>query len=70
MQKVEQHIQENLVVGDHLKRSIRDNILKLVDMKSQRGFRHKQGLSQHGRTHSNNSTAKKLKHLVMYDTSR
>ncbi len=69
-QRVVQHIQEKYVVGDQLKRSIRDNILRLIDIKSYRGVRHVLGLSQHGRTHSNNSTAKKLRHHIMYDTSR
>ena len=70
VQKVAQHIQDNYVVGDQLKRSIRDNILSLMEMKSQRGSRHELGLSMTGRTHSNNSTAKKLRHVDMYDTSR
>jgi len=70
LQKVAQHIQDNYVVGDSLKRSIRDNILQLMEMKSQRGLRHELGLSLTGRTHSNNSTAKKLRHVNMYDTSR
>ncbi len=70
IQAVSKHIQDNYVVGDQLKRSIRDNILRLIDMKSQRGFRHEHGLSLTGRTHSNNRTAKKLRHVDMYDTSR
>ncbi|KAG1657806.1 hypothetical protein FOA52_006582 [Chlamydomonas sp. UWO 241] len=70
IQKVAQHIEENYVVGDQLKRSIRDNILQLVAMKANRGIRHQHGLSLTGRTHSNNSTAKRLRHLEMYDTSR
>ena len=69
IQKVAEHIQENYSVGDELKRSIRDRILAFVDMKSERGHRHLKGLTMHGRTHSNNSTAKKLNHLRMYDTS-
>ena len=70
VQKVAQHIQDNYVVGDQLKRSIRDNILQLMEMKSHRGTRHELGLSLYGRTHSNNMTAKKLRHVDMYDTSR
>ncbi|GAX81316.1 hypothetical protein CEUSTIGMA_g8747.t1 [Chlamydomonas eustigma] len=70
VQKVAQHIHTNYVVGDQLKRNIRDNILQLIEMKSFRGSRHELGLSIRGRTHSNNSTAKKLRHVIMYDTSR
>lgn len=69
-EQVAQHIQDNYVVGDQLKRRIRDNILQLIEMKSQRGTRHELGLSQTGRTHSNNSTAKRLRHHIMYDTSK
>ncbi|MEW5313098.1 MAG: hypothetical protein WDW38_004691 [Sanguina aurantia] len=70
MQKVAQHIQENYSVGDQLKRSIREDILRLVGNKSRRGTRHEFGLPISGHTHSNASTAKKLRHLIMYDTSR
>lgn len=69
IQQVAKHIQDKYEVGDELKRSIRERILALVDMKSERGHRHVKGLSQHGRTHSNNSTAKKLNFLKMYDAS-
>ena len=70
IQKVAQYIQENHVVGDQLKRSVRENILQLVAMKSWRGSRHELGLSIHGKTHSNSATAKRLRHITMYDTSR
>ena len=69
IQKVADHIQENYSVGDELKRSIRDRILAFVDMKSERGHRHVKGLSLHGRTHSNNSTAKRLNFIKMYDAA-
>lgn len=50
---------------------VRDNILRLVSIGSRRGRRHEAGLpvgSQ--RTHTNANTAAKLRHLVMYDTSK
>mmetsp|Transcript_37625 Transcript_37625/g.83767 ORF Transcript_37625/g.83767 Transcript_37625/m.83767 type:complete len:124 (-) Transcript_37625:932-1303(-) len=70
IQKVAQYIQDNYLVGDELKRSIRENILQLIDMNSYRGTRHQLGLSLSGKTHSNNSTAKRLRHVKMYDTSK
>lgn len=39
IKKVAQYIQENMVVGDPLKRQIRENILQLIEMKSYRGSR-------------------------------
>lgn len=64
-------IQEQFVTGDALKRSIRDDILRLVDMRARRGTRHALGLPvSNARTSSNGHTAKKLRHLIMLDTSR
>mmetsp|Transcript_18909 Transcript_18909/g.32338 ORF Transcript_18909/g.32338 Transcript_18909/m.32338 type:complete len:124 (+) Transcript_18909:20-391(+) len=68
--KVAAHIQETYVVGDQLKRSIRENILAMIGMGSYRGRRHELGLSISGHTQTNNTNAKKLKHHVLYDTSR
>lgn len=39
IKKVAAYIQDNYVVGDQLKRQIRNNILQLIDMKSYRGNR-------------------------------
>uniref|UniRef100_A0A7S0X159 Ribosomal protein S13 n=1 Tax=Chlamydomonas leiostraca TaxID=1034604 RepID=A0A7S0X159_9CHLO len=70
IEKVVQYIQDNHLVGDQLKRQIRENILSLIEIKSYRGSRHEGGLSISGGTHSNSRTAKKLRHHVMYDTSK
>eukprot|EP00798_Chlamydomonas_sp_ICE-L_P019209 gene19209-25827_t len=42
----------------------------ILKVEHYRGSRHEHGLSIKGRTHSNSQTAKKLKHVTMYDTSR
>uniref|UniRef100_A0A7S3RAC8 Ribosomal protein S13 n=1 Tax=Dunaliella tertiolecta TaxID=3047 RepID=A0A7S3RAC8_DUNTE len=68
--KVAQYIQDNYTVGDQLRREVRQNILRLMDIKCYRGTRHDQALSISGRTHSNSQTARKLKHHIMLDTSR
>lgn len=70
LQRVIQHVQENHVVGDELKRSIRENILQLMEIKSYRGSRHEQALPLRQKTHNNGKTAKKLRHYIMYDTSK
>jgi small subunit ribosomal protein S13 len=63
-----QYIQNNLVVGDELKRAIREDILKLIDAKTYRGARHVAGLPVRGqRTHTNASTAGKFKRHILYD---
>lgn len=68
VRQLTEFIQANYVVGDELKRSVRDNILKLINMRAYRGMRHELGLPVNGqRTHSNASTAKKFKWHLMYD---
>jgi small subunit ribosomal protein S13 len=63
-----QYIQNNLIVGDELKRQIREDILKLIDAKTYRGTRHALGLPVRGqRTHTNANTARKFKRHVQYD---
>jgi len=39
IQRVAQHIQDNYTVGDQLKRELRQNILRLTDIKCYRGTR-------------------------------
>lgn len=39
IQRVAQHIQDNYTVGDQLKRELRQNILRLMDIKCYRGTR-------------------------------
>ncbi|KAF5831375.1 hypothetical protein DUNSADRAFT_13191 [Dunaliella salina] len=70
IQKVAQYIQDNYTVGDQLRREVRQNILRLMEIKCYRGTRHEQALPISGGTHSNAKTARKLKHHVMLDTSR
>lgn len=71
VQRVTQYIQDNYTTGDALRRQVRENILGLVNMGARRGQRHELGLPVSGaRTHTNANNAKKLRHLVMYDTSK
>ncbi|KIZ07231.1 Ribosomal protein S13 [Monoraphidium neglectum] len=61
-------IDERYKVGDELKRSIRDNILRLIEAKTYRGRRHELGLPVRGqRTSTNAQTARKFKRHIMYD---
>lgn len=70
IQRVSQYIQDNYVVGDSLKRNLRENILQMIRLKTYRGQRHELGLAIAGHTQSNNKNAKKLRHHIMYDTSK
>lgn len=68
MRQLTDFIQVKYVVGDELKRSIRDDILKLINMRCYRGVRHSLGLPVHGqRTHTNASTARKFRWHILYD---
>lgn len=61
-------INERHKVGDELKRSIRDDILRLIEAKTYRGRRHELGLPVRGqRTSTNAATARKFKRHLMYD---
>ncbi|KAF6260033.1 hypothetical protein COO60DRAFT_1686135 [Scenedesmus sp. NREL 46B-D3] len=61
-------INERCKVGDELKRSMRDDILRLIEAKTYRGKRHSLGLPVRGqKTSSNAQTARKLKRHQMYD---
>jgi small subunit ribosomal protein S13 len=68
VRRLTEFIQANYLVGDELKRSVRDSILKLINMKCYRGLRHSAGLPVHGqRTHTNASTARKFRWHLIYD---
>jgi small subunit ribosomal protein S13 len=55
-------------VGDELKRSMRDDILRLIEAKTYRGRRHELGLPVRGqRTSTNAQTARKFKRHIQYD---
>ena len=63
-----QFIQNNYVVGDELKRSIREDILSLINSKSYRGKRHVDGLPMRGqRTQTNAQTSRKFRRHLEYD---
>lgn len=55
---------KNKMKQEDLSRRISEKILRLVDIRSYRGLRHKQSLPLRGqRTHTNGKTAKKLNKL-------
>lgn len=61
-------INERYKVGDELKRSIRDDILRLIEAKTYRGTRHVLGLPARGqRTSTNAQTSRKFKRHILYD---
>ncbi len=61
-------INERYQVGDELKRSIRDDILRLIGAKTYRGRRHELGLPVHGqRTHTNAQTSRKFRRHIDFD---
>lgn len=61
-------INDKYKVGDELKRSIRDDILRLIEAKTYRGRRHVLGLPLRGqKTKCNASTARKFKRHIAYD---
>ena len=56
-----QFIYQNFITGAELKRLIRRDIRRLVDISSYRGFRHIRGLPVRGqRTHGNARTSRKF----------
>lgn len=71
VQKVTAYVEEHYTTGDTLKRQIREGILQQVAVGSRRGTRHQLGLPVgSANTRSNANTAKKVRPLIMYDTSR
>eukprot|EP00882_Tetradesmus_deserticola_P020820 GHRQ01022503.1.p1 GENE.GHRQ01022503.1~~GHRQ01022503.1.p1 ORF type:complete len:124 (+),score=54.26 GHRQ01022503.1:288-659(+) len=68
VQQVVALINERYKVGDELKRSIRDDIVRLIEAKTFRGRRHSLGLPVRGqKTSSNAQTARKFKRHQLYD---
>ncbi|PNW72289.1 hypothetical protein CHLRE_16g674350v5 [Chlamydomonas reinhardtii] len=71
IQKVTAYIEANFVTGDTLKRQVRENVLEEVAINSRRGVRHTLGLPvSSAQTRSNGVNARKLRPLLLYDTSR
>jgi small subunit ribosomal protein S13 len=61
-------INEQYKVGDELKRSVRDDILRLIEANTYRGRRHAAGLPCNGqKTKWNAKTARKFKRHILYD---
>lgn len=61
-------LNERYKVGDELKRSIRDDIMRLIEAKTYRGKRHSLALPVRGQnTGTNAKTARKFKRHIMYD---
>nr|BDN85860.1 ribosomal protein S13 [Microheliella maris] len=55
------YVEKNYLVRTNLKRTVRDNIKRLIKIKAYRGIRHNLGLPSRGqRTHTNSYTQKKL----------
>nr|8A22_Bm Chain Bm, uS13m [Polytomella magna]8APN_Bm Chain Bm, uS13m [Polytomella magna]8APO_Bm Chain Bm, uS13m [Polytomella magna] len=62
VQQITQFIQDNFVTEDNLRRKVREDIVKLVNIKSRDGLRHDWGVSIKGHTSCNGKTAKRLRH--------
>ncbi|GBF97451.1 ribosomal protein S13 mitochondrial [Raphidocelis subcapitata] len=61
-------LNERYKIGDELKRSIRDDVLRLIEANTYRGRRHELGLPVRGqRTSTNAQTCRKFKRHIMYD---
>jgi len=61
-EKLTQIISQNYEIGLDIRRSVIQNIQRLVKIGSYRGFRHIEGLPARGqKTHGNSRTARKLK---------
>jgi len=61
-EKLTQIISQNYEIGLDIRRSVIQNIQRLVKIGSYRGFRHIEGLPVRGqKTHGNSRTARKLK---------
>ena len=62
LEQLTQLITQDYNIGIDLKRSVQQNIQRLIKIASYRGFRHIEGLSVRGqRTHGNCRTVRKLK---------
>eukprot|EP00879_Flechtneria_rotunda_P007953 GHRR01008332.1.p1 GENE.GHRR01008332.1~~GHRR01008332.1.p1 ORF type:complete len:124 (+),score=28.91 GHRR01008332.1:962-1333(+) len=68
VQQVVALVNDRCKIGDELKRSVRDDILRLIEAKTYRGKRHQLGLPARGQTTKTNAkTARKFKRHIMYD---
>ena len=62
LEQLTQLITQEYNIGVDLRRSVQQNIQRLVKIASYRGFRHTEGLTVRGqRTHGNSRTVRKLK---------
>ncbi|KAF8063784.1 RPS13 [Scenedesmus sp. PABB004] len=68
VQQVVALLNERYKIGDELKRSVRDDIVRLIEARTYRGRRHVAGLPARGqKTGANAQTARKFKRHQMYD---
>ena len=71
LEQLTQLITQEYNIGIDLKRTVQQNIQRLVKIASYRGFRHTEGLSVRGqRTHGNCRTVRKLKSIVLPTAKR
>jgi small subunit ribosomal protein S13 len=71
LQQLTQLITQDYNIGIDLRRTVQQNIQRLVKIASYRGFRHTEGLTVRGqRTHGNSRTVRKLKSKVLPGTKR
>lgn len=65
IEQLTQLITQNYDIGLDIKRSLSQNIQRLVKIASYRGFRHTEGLPVRGqRTHGNSKTIRKLRYQI------
>lgn len=71
LEQLTQLITQDYNIGIDLRRSVQQNIQRLVKIASYRGFRHTEGLTVRGqRTHGNSRTVRKLKLNILSTTKR
>jgi len=71
LEQLTQLITQDYNIGIDLRRSVQQNIQRLVKIASYRGFRHTEGLTVRGqRTHGNSRTVRKLKSNILPATKR
>ena len=71
LEQLTQLITQDYNIGIDLRRSVQQNIQRLVKIASYRGFRHTEGLTVRGqRTHGNSRTVRKLKSNILPTTKR
>ena len=66
-ERLNEILTENYEIGNQVSRTTNQNIQRLLEIASYRGFRHSQGLPSRGqRTHGNSRTARKFKRGIQY----